>query len=166
MPRVWMDKAGTMTAAGGGGRDTIALTDALADRLDTRLAQMTLLRTIIGLNIGYAVHDSGEGSQLVSIGIGVVSQDAFNVAADAGIPNAELDADHPTRGWVWRTRYRVFGFAADQPAVFTQRVDMDIRSMRKLENGVSIMTITNEDIEGVSTTIQIHGLIRQLWNVG
>ncbi len=160
--RLWIDTGATQTVAAAGGRGTISLMTGFTE-FDTRLAQMTLLRTIIGINIGWTVHDAGEGSQLVSVGIGIASQEAVEVAG--AISDPEIDADFPTRGWVWRARYRVFGFAADQPAIHTQRVDLDIRSQRKLENGESFMTVTNENIEGASSTITIHGLIRQLWNV-
>ncbi len=158
MPRLWVDKAATMILATGGEAD-ITLSSAIAD---ARFLQATLLRTIIGINIGTTVHDAGEGSQLVSIGIGI----ANSIVTTSDLPDPEIDTDYPTRGWVWRARYRVFGFAADQPAVFTQRVDLDIRSMRKLENGKSFMIGRNEAIEGTTNAITIHGLIRQLWLVG
>ena len=159
MPRVWVDKAATLTLTSGGGEDQIELS---ADLGASRYLQATLLRTIIGINIGNVVHDSGEGSQLISIGIGIIPA----TATTASFPRPEFDTEFPPRGWVWRARYRTFGFAADQPAIFTQRVDLDIRSMRKLENGESFLIAANEDIEGVASTVNLHGLIRQLWLVG
>ena len=161
MPRVWLDTAGTISAAGAGGSASKSLMTGLT-ATQTRFDQMTLLRTIIGINVGLTIHDSGEGSQLVLIGIGIASQEAF---AAGVLSDPHLDAEFPTRGWVWRARYRVFGFAADQPTVFTQRVDLDLRSQRKLENGESFMNVVNEDVEGISSPITIHGLIRQLWLV-
>ena len=90
--------------------------------------------TLIGMDVAYAVHDSGEGSQHLDIGIGVASQDAL--AAGAGsLPDPNAADDHPIRGWVFRARGRVFGFAADQPMVYSWRIDRDIRSRRKLDNG-------------------------------
>ena len=161
MPRVWMDTSGTLVAAGAGGENQKSLMDETTQS-QQRFNQMTLLRTIIGLNVGLTIHDSGEGSQLVSLGIGIASQEAFAVNR---LSDPRIDSDYPTRGWVWRARYRVFGFAADQPAVFTQRIDLDLRSMRRLENGQSFLKIVNEDVEGVSSPITVHGLIRQLWLV-
>ena len=158
-----MDTSGTLTAVSGGGQAQQDLTRFFTDE-QTRLAQMTLLRTVVGLNVGLTVHDSGEGSQLVSLGIGIVSREAFGGGITT-TPDPEVDTNFPTRGWVWRARYRVFGFAADQPTVYSQRVDLDIRSQRKLENGVMLYKITNENVEGVANTITVHGLIRQLWLV-
>ena len=162
MVRVWTDTAGTLTAGSGGGQDFKSLAELAVT--DTRYIQQTLLRTIIGLNVGLTVHDSGEGSQLVSLGIGIVSSDAYSAGLTA-LPDPRIDADFPTRGWIWRARYRVFGFAADQPAVYTQRIDLDMRSQRKLDNGIPLFIITNENVEGAASTITVHGLIRQLWLV-
>jgi len=127
---------------------------------EQRLTGITLMRTIIGLDIGYTVHDSGEGSQIVDIGMAIVSQEAFaaSVISDPNIAN-----EHPTRGWIFRARGRVFGFAASQPVVFTWRLDRDIRARRKLDNGEAIVIITNNASEGAAGTIRATGLIRTLW---
>jgi len=161
MSRLWIDTGATLAVANAS-TDAFSLMTGLTTT-ESRLAQMTLLRTIIGINLGYSVHDSGEGSQLVSVGIGITSNEAFATAG--ALPDPEVDLDFPARGWVWRGRYRVFGFAADQPAIFTQRVDLDMRSQRKLESGLAYLIVRNEAVEGVATTIQMTGLIRQLWLV-
>ena len=128
----------------------------------TRLAQMTLMRTILRLDIAYTVHDAGEGSQRVTIGLGIESQEAFA----AGVhPDPAAIGDFPTRGWVYRAQWRVFGFAADQPAVDVARVDVDLRSRRKLENGLSFIIEQNQPQEGVASSIQVTGIVRQLWLV-
>ena len=129
---------------------------------ELRLASMTLMRTIVGFDIGYTVHDSGEGSQSIDIGIGVTSQEAF--AANT-VPDPNVDSDFPTRGWIFRARGRIFGFAADQPMVYSWRVDRDLRSRRKLENGECYVAFNNFSVEGVASTVRVNGLIRQLWIV-
>ena len=68
-------------------------------------------------------------------------------------------------GWVWRGRWRVFGFAADQPAVHTARIDLDIRAKRVLKNGENVFIATNSPEEGVATTILVSGMIRSLYLV-
>jgi len=129
---------------------------------ETRLAQMTLMRTIMGVDLAYTVHDAGEGSQLFALGLGVESQEAFA----AGVhPDPFTTGDFPTRGWVFRGVWRVFGFAADQPAVFTARIDKDIRARRKLENGLSFIVGDNLALEGAASAITVTGIIRQLWLV-
>ena len=128
----------------------------------TRLAQMTLMRTILRLDIAYTVHDSGEGSQRLGIGLGIESQEAF---ASGIHPDPLTTGDFPTRGWVYRGIWRVFGFAADQPAVDVARIDLDLRSRRKLENGVSFIIQQNLPVEGVASAVTVMGVVRQLWLV-
>ncbi len=161
MPRIWIDTGLGLVVASAGQANVSLMTGVSATQ--TRFDRMTLLRTILGFDIAYAVRDSGEGSQLVSIGIGVTSQEAF---AAGSLPDPEVDGDFPARGWVWRNRYRIFGFAADQPAVFTRRVDLDLRAMRKLENGEAYLIAANGAVEGATAVINIHGIVRQLWLVG
>ena len=161
MPRLWIDTHLNSSIASGAQVDASLMTGVSATQ--TRFDQMTLLRTIVGIDIAYTVHDSGEGSQLVNLGIAIASQEALaaGVVADPG-----TSTDFPTRGWVWRAQYRIFGFAADQPAVFDRRVDLDLRAQRKLENGEAFIVIANVAHEGVATAIDVTGLIRQLWLVG
>ena len=130
--------------------------------VDTRIGQWTLLRTLVGFDIAYAVHDAGEGSQAVSIGIGVTTQEAFSAAA---VPDPQILTDFPVRGWVWRARYRIFGFAADQPAIFTRRIDLDIRAQRKLDNGEAFIVHNLTFAEGAAATVLVLGMVRQLWLV-
>ncbi len=161
MPRLWIDTNLNTDVALAGQANLSLMTSVSATQ--TRFDQMTLLRTIIGLDLGRTVHDSGEGSEVLSIGIGIASQEAFAAGA---LSDPEVSTDFPTRGWVWRARYRVFGFAADQPAVFTRRIDLDLRSQRKLENGEAFVIMSNVALEGANSTVKVLGLIRQLWLVG
>ena len=128
--------------------------------VEARFAGLTLLRTIIGLNLGHLVHDSGEGSQIIDLGIGITSQEAF---AAAILPDPNVSTDFPTRGWIFRGRYRTYGFAADQAAVFQERVDKDIKARRKLENGEAYIVVNNVPDQGTTGTVHVGGLIRQLW---
>ena len=161
MPRVWIDTPMNNDVAIGGAQFLSSLMSNVTFA-ETRLAQMTLIRTIIGLDVARTVHDSGEGSELIGLGIGVVSQEAF---AAGTVPDPLTGLDYPTRGWVWRSHYRVFGFAADQPTIFTRRIDLDLRSQRKLENGEAFFVADAISLEGVSSSIRLVGLIRQLWLV-
>ena len=161
MPRLWIDTAFSDTLVIGTQLLRSLMTGVSATQ--TRFDQMTLLRTIIGLDIGRTVHDSGEGSEQVALGIGIASQEAF---AAGTVSDPLTVTDYPTRGWVWRGSYRVFGFAADQPAIFTRRIDLDLRSQRKLENGEAYLVADAVGIEGVNSVIDLVGIVRQLWLVG
>jgi len=160
---LWLDTLMGITN-GSGGTQFQSLMGGFA-AAQTRLQSMTLLRTIIGLDVGYNVHDSGEGSQNVAFGIAIAETDAFATGI-AALPNPEVPLDFPRLPWVWRARYRVFGFAADQPTIFTRRIDLDIRAQRKLENGIAYLITTNTPLEGVAATVFVSGYVRQLWLTG
>ena len=161
MPTVWLDTLFNNDIASGGQFVLSLMTGVSATQ--TRFDRMTLTRTIIGLDLAYTVHDSGEGSQRVTAGIAITSQEAFAASA---VPDPEVASDHPVRGWVWRASYRIFGFAADQAAVYDARIDEDIHAQRKLDNGESYVIFVNEPVEGVASVARVTGIIRQLWLVG
>ena len=161
MRSLWIDSKFADSVVTGGTHMQNLLTGVTSDA--GRLTQMTLTRTIIGLDVAYTVHDSGEGSQLVSLGSAIQAQDAFGVLGST--PDPSDPTAFPTLPWVWRAAYRVFGFAADQQAVYSRRVDLDIRAQRKLANGVSFLRIDNEALEGVTGTVMVSGFVRQLWLV-
>jgi len=154
---LWVDTLPNMTIAAGT-QINIDLLDTLAQ---SRVDRMTLLRTVIGLDIARLTHDSGEGSQQVFIGIGQVADTIPLGGAD--MPDPFVMTEFPSRGWLWRAAYRVYGFAADQPAVFNARIDLDLRAKRKLENGRMVMMARNTPFEGVDTVVTVSGVVRQLW---
>ena len=133
-----------------------------ASETEARLAGMTLLRTIIVLTLAYTVHDAGEGSQNVFMGLGIAQQEQF-VAGVGSLPKPDTTGDFPQRGWIYRAGWRIFGFAADQPAVDVVRIDKDIRSQRKLDNGVLYVRFQQTLNEGAASVVNVTGIIRQLW---
>jgi len=157
---VWIDQILNADIASGGTLNLDVLVDFTNEA--TRLQQMTLMRTIIRIDLAHTVHDSGEGSQQFSVGLGVMSQEGF---AAGSVPDAEIRGDFPTRGWIYRGLWRVFGFAADQPAVSVRPVDVDLRLRRKLENGLCFSTFHNAPLEGTAATVKVNGIIRTLWLV-
>ena len=161
MPTVWIDTKLNDDIASGAAFNKSLMTGVSSTQ--TRFDRMTLLRTIIGIDVAYTVHDAGEGSQNFAAGIAVSTQEAF---AAGVLPDPETETDFPRLPWVWRAAYRIFGFAADQPAIFTRRIDLDIRAKRKLDNGEAFFNAKNSALEGVATTVRVLGYIRQLWLVG
>ena len=127
-----------------------------------RMGQVTLLRTIIGIDCAAVVHDSGEGSSTLSIGIGVASQEAFLAGT---LPDPNAATDFPTKGWIFRARGRVFGFPTGAPQVQSWRIDRDIRARRILDNGEPYIILTNDVNEGSTVVLRVTGLIRCLWLV-
>jgi len=160
MPTLWLDTHMSEDAAGAGGQFIKQLTaEFLVGTL--RSSRMTLLRTIVGLDLGMAVRDAGEGDAALDIGIGITAPENIT-----NVPDPNVSTDHPTRGWIWRARYRVYGVAVDDQNVRTTRIDLDLRSRRKLDNGFCYCVGVNTDNQGVSQPIKVMGLIRQLWLVG
>ncbi len=132
------------------------------DKSEQRVSRITLLRTIVGFDVAASVHDSGEGSSTMDIGIGIASQEAF---AAGNLPDPNTATDYPLRGWVFRARGRVFHFASTSPQVFTWRVDRDIRSRRVLDNGEPYIKFQHTLNEGAQGVLRITGLVRCLWLV-
>ena len=161
MPRLWIDTIVDLSTASGAQGLISLMTGVSATQ--TRFDRMILLRTILGFDVANLVVDSVEGSQVASLGIAIASQEAF---AGGTVSDPKTAADFPTRGWVWRARYRIWGFAADKAATFTRRVDLDLRSQRKLENGEAFLVVDNDPIEGTAATLLVTGIVRQLWLVG
>ena len=160
--RLWTDTLVDI-AVGTGASNFVDLTSTFLVN-EMRLAQLTLVRTIVGLDVAYSVHDAGEGSQQADLGICGVSREA--IAGGVGsLPNPAVAADKPILPWVWRYRARIFGFIADDPAVFTRRIDLDLRSQRRLQNGEMILRVANTAEEGATSTLLFSGLIRCLYLV-
>ena len=157
---LWIDTVVSQAVASGGSAFVSLMTGVTA--AETRLSQMTLMRTILRMDIAATVHDSGEGSVIIDYGIGIVNQASFTAA---NVPAPSGAAEFPIRGWIVRSRGRVFGFAADQPVVYVWAVDQDLRSRRKLENGEAYIRWDSNALEGAGVAVTIVGIIRQLWLV-
>jgi len=130
---------------------------------ERRGAQYTLERLILCHDYSYAVHDSGEGSQFIDVGVGIVSQEAFDAGA---IPDAGTTDDFPVRGWIYRCRHKLHGFASDQAATDVRTVFRDLRAKRRLDNGVPFIQFQNSPLSGAASSIQIVGITRALWSIG
>ncbi len=163
MATLWTDTIIDLQMATGATASFVDLTSTFLQN-ETRLAQLTLVRTIIGVEFAYSVHDAGEGSQMASAGIALVSRPSETVGG--AIPDPSQALEYPVMPWVWRYRARIFGFAADQPAVHVMRVDLDIRAKRIVKNSEVLFISRNQPEEGVATTILASGLVRCLYIVG
>jgi len=159
MITLWADQILSVPVAGASALNRSFLGLSALSALDRRIQRFTLIRTIVGIDIMPTVRDSGEGDQLVSIGIAVVSEET----AATGSPDPSVEDEHPLRPWVWRAQFRVFASAVDDQNVVRVRADVDLHSQRKLENGRPALLIRNVDNQGTSTPISVTGLIRMLY---
>ncbi len=118
---------------------------------------MTLVRMVIGLNV-IPVTFAGDSvdAQRVSLGIGTMSQEAISALT---FPDPEIEGDHPLTGWMWRAQYIVL----ETPFNPGARVDLDLRSQRKVMYGAPTLVILNDPQQGTAFTIRVSGLIRCMY---
>ena len=119
----------------------------------------TLVRTLVELAIIPAVPGAADGQQVVDLGLGVTSREAFLASA---VPDPNVSGDQTTRGWVWRHRCLVL---QDTAGALTPTICRgDFRSQRKLdERGNTFIHIMNQTTGGTAFSVVTIGLIRCLY---
>ncbi len=150
----WID-TNLIAATATGAQSLVSLMSGVAP---VNVRRQTLVRTIIELDL-YSLTVAGAwGTQVIDIGIGITSQEAFaaGVVADPNVSN-----DQPSRGWIYRTRRVVAQEATGGNILHPLRAD--IRASRKLDDGECYIVINNTTDLGTAFTVQATGLIRQLW---
>jgi len=127
--------------------------------VDTR--GVTVIRTIIRLDIVSTSVAGAWGSQSVDLAMGIASQEAF---AAAVVPDPVVAADEPARGWMWRDR-----ILATQNGInteITKRLVADIHGARKIQDGEVYLVMDNNAHLGTSFSINVTGLVRLLLKLG
>ena len=120
--------------------------------------RQTLVRTIIELRAYSSSVAGAWGTQRLSLGIGITSQEAF---AAAVVADPNTSNDQPSRGWIFRTQIVLSQNGEGAQVVFDIRGD--IRSQRKLDDGECFIVINNTTDLGISFSVNVTGLVRQLW---
>jgi len=120
--------------------------------------RQTLARSIFDIGMTSASVAGAYGVQKISIGIGVVSQEAF---AAGVLPDPEVAGDQPSRGWVYRTVCLVAQNGSGAQVVYG--CTGDIRAMRKLDDGEMFFVATSTAVVGTTFTTSLNGIVRQLW---
>jgi len=159
MRTFWRDETIDVDIVTGAIHQAVQLLDGIGVGTGRREDQLTIVRTIIGLNLWH-VRDS-IGDQLLSIGIGVASQQGF--AAIDGEADPGEESQFPIKGWTYRGQYVVIGQTTDATAY--TRIDKDIRAMRKLENGIYYLGLRNDNLTPTAFNVRVTGLIRMLVGV-
>jgi len=134
------------------------LTTLMTGVAPVNVRRQTLVRTIITLDLSSATVAGAWGTQDVTIGIGITSQEAF---AAGVVPDPETSGDQPSRGWIYRKRRVVAQNGIGAQVVYV--IENDIRASRKLDDGECFIVITNIAIAGTAFSVNVHGLVRQLW---
>jgi len=130
-----------------------SVTDVVARRL-------TVVRTIISLDILSTTVAGAWGVQEAALGIGVVSREAF---AAGVFPDPVEATDKPTRGWLWRT-HRAVSQNGTGTTIMTH-IEGDFRGARKLDAGVLILIMNNTPLQGTVFTFLVRGLVRTLFKL-
>jgi len=141
------------TGAQGSTRVDGSVTDVVARRL-------TVIRTIIALDVFSTSVAGAWGVQECAIGIGVISREAF---AAGVLPDPVEATDKPTRGWLWRTHQCVSQNGIGTPILV--RIEGDFRGARKLDAGVLLLIANNTTLDGTTFTYRLRGLVRCLFKI-
>ncbi len=160
---LWVDTIIDSNVTDGGGNVLVDLsTSAVVDR-----QTFTAIRWIIRLlAVPSVIANATVSTQRVSIGIGVVSRDAF-VAGGAAVPSPSVMTEFPTEGWVLRDH----GILVNQQDSGTVEAwhfpefRYDIRAARKIGRGVPFLSMGNADLIAGTTAVKVAGVIRTLMKV-
>jgi len=155
MPSIWIDTLLDHDIVSGGQVVTDLTVGGTPD-IDQR--NMTLVRTLVCMDIVPATVNVSSGHQVVDYAIGAGSKEAVSVGI---VPDPETATDRPPRGWVYRCR-RILVTETLQEKEFIHD-EKDLRSKRKLDNGQLYMVMTNTAKEGSAFNISVVGIIRMLF---
>ncbi len=127
-------------------------------RSTTDSRNATIIRTIGHLWYASLTVAGAWGRQIVDLGIGIASQEAF---AAGTVPDPNTSGDQPTRGWMYRDTVMV-----EQNGVGSKihtESTFDIRSARRLDEGEPYIVFDNVTTGGTVFNVQITVFVRQLW---
>jgi len=157
-PRAWGDERFSATSVAAG---TPFKRDLLANLAAADVK--TAVRIIGELSLYGAVTSESEYDQLVDIGIGVASVEAFTVGGSS-LPQPNVDVQQPPRGWMFAAQGHFWQFKAanNEQQRGEQMFRFDLRASRKVDRGVLYLAITNTNISGSSTSALVVGRVRVL----
>jgi len=150
----WIDTSLNLVVASGA-QGSLSLMTGVAP---VNVRRQTLVRTIIGLQMNSTTVAGAWGTQIMDLGIGITSQEAFAAGA---LPDPVTAGDQPSRGWVFRQR-RVVAQNGNGSVVLYD-IQFDIRAARKLDDGECFIVIDNTAGLGTAFSVVVTGMVRQLW---
>jgi len=127
---------------------------------------ITAVRLVIRLHcVPQNLSDDIDGGTKVDFGIGVAALEAFNANA---IPDPDVAADVPARGWLWRSTMIAVGDHVTGPPAhdvyFGSVLENDIRAMRKVDRGKLYLVMRSGPtvISGSYLPTAVIGIVRTL----
>jgi len=155
--RAWADTIFCFKSVTDEGED---VSDLLVDAptVDT----LTAVRIVVDLSVRAGAATIVDGTNCVSVGIGVTSTEAFANAPPV-IPSPAVSDQYPPRGWLYVATSGVTVNTIQSTSPFIQNAEFhaDLRAMRKVDKGVLFIAITNTAILGTAT-VDVVGRVRVL----
>ena len=159
--RAWADQRYSTTVLAVTGLSLVNLLQN-APTVDT----LTAVRVVGDLTIDFdSTSTPSDQLNIIDIGIGVTSAEAFAVVAGAAVPNPSAEDEYPPRGWIYANTQAVVsqGQGGDSGAYYRPAVfKFDLRSMRKVDKGVLFAFIQSSAGKGTGISTLISGRIRTL----
>ena len=137
-----------------GGED---LVDLMAGMDTDERRGMTVTRMLLCLYVIANPHGAVDGVQVVDLGIGVASTEAF---AAGVVSNPNVNTEFPIRGWLYRCRHVVIDDST--PGYPSPVIKEDLHAMRKIDTGTAFLVIVNTPNQGTTFTVSVIGTIRML----
>ena len=133
------------------------MTDVLPLETTEELEGVTLTRAIGSLSFFSGTVAGAWGKQILDIGIGIASREAVTAGV---VPDPNVAADRPPRGWLYRARRVVEQNGAGAPIVLW--VPFDIRAQRRMDEADLFLAINSTGSTGTAFTTEAAVLIRFL----
>jgi len=122
-----------------------------------------VVRTIIDLTVKPGALAGATGSMFLSLGIGVIEDDAF---AAGVFPDLNVADEAPASGWLYKSKTIVQDDTAQNASVIRSlQIKADIRTSRNIGRGVLVLMLRNDTFTGTSFTVDTGGLIRCLYEL-
>ena len=122
----------------------------------------TLVRMILDLSLVATPPGAVSGMQRLSIGIGLVSDDAFSASA---FPEPSETDDFPVGGWIYRGMRLIRDETLASGIIAQERLYLDLRVQRKLERSSVVFMTKNDAVEGSTFSVAVQGLVRSLYKL-
>jgi len=159
-PAAWADSMVSMGLADGVSQSLNMLTTLSASDTKTAVRLVGRLSALPQTPEGQV-----DGVMSVRLGIGVAASEAFGIANSAGLPQPDIAADVPIRGWLYRQHMLVakeHATGTTNEWTHVDTVQFDLRAARKVDRGVLYFIVEANVVDGTAFNVRLTGLLRAL----
>ena len=158
---IWVDTV-VVTSVASGAVEEISLLTGISDA-EGFTEGWTLIRTLVNLYAIPAAAGAAFGSNLITVGMGQITQDAFVAAA---LPELGVQFEEPQAGWVFKNIMVTGVNPTEEEWGLIGHMQMDIRSQRKMGSDPEMyLQMQSTLLDGTGQTLRISGLIRCLYKL-